>query len=93
MRAYSDDEMQAYITTGDPMDKAGAYAIQHPGFFPVARWEGCYPSIMGLPLGLAAVLLTETGIAIRTDVASVCERISGASCCARDNRAPTACGP
>jgi len=46
-RDYDDDEMAAYIATGDPLDKAGAYAIQHPEFAPVARWEGCYTSIMG----------------------------------------------
>src|SRR5262245_24161832 len=37
MRAYSDDEMKAYVDSGDPLDKAGAYAIQHPGFQPVDR--------------------------------------------------------
>ena len=34
MRQYSDAEIQAYVTTGDPLDKAGAYAIQHPSFSP-----------------------------------------------------------
>ncbi len=41
MRAYSDDEVKAYIQTGDPMDKAGAYAIQHPDFHPVESLHGC----------------------------------------------------
>ena len=50
MRHYSDGEMEAYIASGDPMDKAGAYAIQHPIFRPVARLEGCFLSVMGLPL-------------------------------------------
>ena len=50
MRKYSDDEINAYINTGDPMDKAGAYAIQHPEFKPVESMRGCYAGVMGLPL-------------------------------------------
>ena len=50
MRNYSDDEINAYIQTGDPLDKAGAYAIQHPHFRPVASMNGCYAGVMGLPL-------------------------------------------
>jgi septum formation protein len=88
MRPYEDEEIGAYVEGGDPLDKAGAYAIQHSYFSPVARWEGCYPSIMGLPLRLTADLLTQAGIAIRTDVAAVCERISGAGCCARGDQSP-----
>ena len=50
MRDYSDDEIAAYIATGDPFDKAGGYAIQHAGFKPVARIDGCYNNVVGLPL-------------------------------------------
>ncbi len=50
MRDYSDEEIAAYVATGDPLDKAAAYAIQHPEFHPVARIEGCYANVMGLPL-------------------------------------------
>lgn len=50
MRDYTDAEMEAYIATGDPFDKAGGYAIQHNGFKPVARIEGCYTNVVGLPL-------------------------------------------
>jgi septum formation protein len=50
MRDYSDDEIEAYMTTGDPFDKAGGYAIQHEGFHPAARIEGSYSNVMGLPL-------------------------------------------
>ena len=50
MRAYSDDEIAAYVQTGDPLDKAGAYAIQHPDFQPVESMRGCYASVMGLPM-------------------------------------------
>jgi len=50
MRNYSDDEIAAYVATGDPLDKAAAYAIQHGDFRPVARVEGCHANVMGLPL-------------------------------------------
>ena len=50
MRQYSDAEIDAYIATGDPLDKAGAYAIQNDGFHPVEDLKGCFASVMGLPL-------------------------------------------
>ena len=52
MRAFTDTEMEAYIASGDPLDKAGAYAIQHPGFQPVDRaaFADCFANVMGLPL-------------------------------------------
>lgn len=50
MRDYADSEIEAYIATGDPYDKAGGYAIQHQGFQPVERIEGCYNNVVGLPL-------------------------------------------
>ncbi len=50
MRDYTDAEIAAYVASGDPLDKAAAYAIQHPAFHPVARIEGCYANVMGLPL-------------------------------------------
>lgn len=57
MRLYSEAEIEAYVATGDPMDKAGAYAIQHSGFRPVDRIDGCYCNVVGLPLGLVRDLL------------------------------------
>jgi len=52
MRVYSDAEMKAYVDSGDPLDKAGAYAIQHPDFQPVdrERFADCFANVMGLPL-------------------------------------------
>ncbi|MBW6466153.1 MAG: Maf family protein, partial [Brevefilum sp.] len=50
MRHYSDAEIDAYIATDDPLDKAGAYGIQHAGFHPVEGLRGCFASVMGLPL-------------------------------------------
>jgi septum formation protein len=52
MRMFSEEEIEAYIESGDPMDKAGAYGIQNTKFHPVAveRMMGCYANVMGLPL-------------------------------------------
>ncbi len=73
MRVYDDLEIQAYINTGDPMDKAGAYAIQHPGFHPVEQLKGCYASVMGLPLCHLTRNLNQLGIKMEDDIAAACQ--------------------
>ena len=73
MRTYSDEEIAAYVQTGDPLDKAGAYAIQHPGFHPVETLEGCFASVMGLPLCRLTHLLQQFDIAPETSVALRCQ--------------------
>ena len=62
MRAYTDAEIEAYIATGDPFDKAGAYAIQHEGFHPVALIQGSYSNVVGLPVDEVRAALIEMGI-------------------------------
>jgi 23S rRNA (uracil1939-C5)-methyltransferase len=62
MRAYTDEEIEAYIAAGDPFDKAGAYGVQHPVFRPVAEMDGCPLNVVGLPLCLADRLLREAGV-------------------------------
>lgn len=57
MRAYDSTEIMAYIASGDPLDKAGAYSIQHPDFQPVASITGCHLGVIGLPICLVAALL------------------------------------
>lgn len=57
MRTYDDADMDAYVDSGDPLDKAGAYAIQHRGFHPVQRLEGSETNVIGLPLALVARLI------------------------------------
>lgn len=61
MRAYNDDEIEAYVASGDPFDKAGAYAIQDPSFRPVQTLDGCFLSVMGLPLPDLCDLMDEAG--------------------------------
>ena len=57
----SDDEIDAYIATGEPFDKAGAYGIQGVAGRWVTRIEGCYFNVMGLPLARLWALLGEFG--------------------------------
>jgi septum formation protein len=73
MRGYSDEEILAYVQTGDPLDKAGAYAIQHPGFRPVADPSGCYANVMGLPMCHVIRMLRKTSIQPNTDAFAGCE--------------------
>jgi len=81
MRDFTDAEIERYVETGDPLDKAGAYGIQDPRFAPVAAWKGCFSAVMGLPLGLAAELLAAARIDAGTDVAQTCRRMTGDRCC------------
>jgi MAF protein len=81
MRDYSDDEIAAYVESGDPMDKAGAYAIQHPIFKPAIRIRGCLSGVVGLPLGTLRDLLLRMGVALPGDVAVVCEAQTHFICC------------
>jgi len=75
MRDYSDEEIHAYIQTGDPLDKAGAYAIQHPRFKPVASMGGCYASVMGLPMCHVVRMLRKLDVPPHADVPVKCQTL------------------
>jgi MAF protein len=64
MRHYSDREIDDYVASGDPLDKAGSYAIQSPAFRPVERIEGCFLTVVGLPLPDVIALLGRAGVSI-----------------------------
>jgi len=55
--SLSEEEIQAYIATGEPGDKAGAYAIQGRAARWIPRIEGCYFNVVGLPIALVSTLL------------------------------------
>jgi septum formation protein len=80
MRTYSDKEMETYLATGDPMDKAGAYAIQHPEFQPVVKFNGCFANVMGLPLCHFEHTLRQLGYGERKEVPYQCQDALSYSC-------------
>lgn len=84
MRPYTEEEIQDYVATGDPMDKAGGYAIQHRLFAPVDSLKGCAAGVMGLPLGDLVTLLAKFQVHASVDLPSLCERLTGLPCCQRD---------
>jgi MAF protein len=73
MRNYSQAEIEAYVRSGDPLDKAGAYAIQHPQFQPVESLNGCYASVMGLPLCHLVRVLRKMGLRPDENVPMKCQ--------------------
>lgn len=80
MRAYSDEEIEAYIASGDPLDKAGAYAIQHEGFNPVARITTCYANVVGFPLCHIYRGLRRLGYAHICEPVAGCRALTGYAC-------------
>jgi len=80
MRNYTDEEMWAYIASGDPLDKAGAYGIQHDGFHPVVGLQGCYANVVGLPLCHLTRLLRKTGVTPDVNMPEVCRISLGYPC-------------
>ena len=63
MDALSDEDIRSYVTSGEPMDKAGAYAIQGGASRWISRIEGDYFNVVGLPVSLVHKMLREHGAA------------------------------
>jgi septum formation protein len=62
MVTASDEEIAAYVATGEPLDKAGAYAVQGLGARLVARVDGCLTNVVGLPVETTRRLLARWGL-------------------------------
>ena len=62
MAPWSDEEIERYVAGGDPMDKAGSYAIQEVGDTKVSGYEGSFDNVVGLPLAVTRRLLAEAGV-------------------------------
>jgi len=62
METLSDDDIRSYISTGEPMDKAGAYAIQGRASRWIPRIEGDYFNVVGLPVSLVYKMLRDHGV-------------------------------
>ncbi|GAB4520718.1 MAG: Maf family nucleotide pyrophosphatase [Anaerolineales bacterium] len=75
MRDYSDEELRAYVASGDPLDKAGGYAIQHRDFHPVDALSGCYAGVVGLPLCHLVRTIKRANIVPLADVPRNCQQM------------------
>jgi MAF protein len=82
MRNYTKAEVLAYVATGDPFDKAGAYAIQHAGFEPVdsTAFRDCFANVMGLPLCHLLRRLRALGVSPTTNLPGACQQFIPYQC-------------
>lgn len=79
MRNYPDREIEEYVESGEPFDKAGSYAIQGNGGRLVESTRGCYNNVIGLPLCETVDLLKLMGVSFPEE-REICELASGVSC-------------
>ncbi len=68
MRPLSDGEIESYISTGEPMDKAGAYGIQRVGALLIEKIEGCYFNVVGLPLHRLNSMLEDFSVFLLNEI-------------------------
>ena len=66
MRNYSASEIERYVASGSPFDKAGAYGVQDRTLNPVAHVDGCRANVIGLPLCAMTWLLKESGFNVES---------------------------
>ena len=67
MRCYSSEEIDGYVSSGDPLDKAGAYAVQNESFHPAEGVAGCYFNVVGLPVCELVEMLAKIGLESKPD--------------------------
>ncbi len=81
LRMMSDEEIAAYVATGDPLDKAAAYAIQNTEFAPVEQVVGCPANVMGLPMCHVVRALRRQGVTLPASPATSCDITYGGYYC------------
>ena len=92
MRDYADDEVAAYVASGAPMDKAGAYGVQDEAFAPAAETRGCYLNVVGLPVCETLKLAERFGLRLRPDLREAWDALERCPACARLGRPQPASG-
>ena len=82
MRDYEMGEIENYVTSGAPLDKAGGYGIQDEAFCPVAvsHLHGCYANVMGLPLCHLVRAMSRLGGTPPVNVPRSCQAYTGYNC-------------
>lgn len=80
LRSYDDDEIETYIETGKPMDRAGGYGIQDRDFRPVESVQGCSANVMGLPICMIPELFQEVGVQDHSPKHTGCEPSGSGGC-------------
>lgn len=79
MRCYSEEELHEYVSTLEPLDKAGGYAVQGKGGSLVVAVNGCYNNVVGLPLCEVSALLEKFHFPLTVKV-PLCTLPSGDPC-------------
>ena len=87
LRNFTDAEIEASISSGTPMDKAGAYAVQDPVLRPAESWEGCYANIVGLPVCRVVEMLEELGCELPPQWSMPAPEACGPACLLQQRRA------
>lgn len=90
IRAMSDEEIEAYVASGDPLDKAAAYAVQNEEFQPASEVIGCPANVMGLPVCHIARDLRRHGVALPSSEPLRCRIGYGYLCAIVDEVMPGA---
>jgi len=88
LRSFTNAEIEASISSGTPMDKAGAYAVQDPVLHPAESWEGCYANIVGLPVCRVVEMLEELGCALPPRWPMPAPEACGLACPLQQRRSP-----
>ncbi len=73
MRHYSDAEIENYVASGDPLDKAGAYGVQNEAFHPAEAVDGCYLNVVGLPLCKLVRMLRDMRVEVQPALPAICD--------------------